>query len=313
MCEVEKDEQGKVVWLKGVTQDITEQKLAQQALQQKNEDLSQALEELHVTQQSLLQLNNELELRVQERTKELSANEEELRQTLEHSVSLNSKLAERESFLSSIIEQTPVSTWIADASGTMVQVNEACLRLFGVEDANIGIQTYNILKDNTLIREPFYKDIQAVFKEGKIAKFELDYDVRDVKLMNTSTGKRVSLIVTVFPVKDDQGKVISAVIQHEDITERKKAEEALKKSEEQLRLITDALPVLISFIDAKEGFQFANKAYELWFGIPLFSIMGKSLSELLGEKAYAAVKPYVKRCLAGEQVYFEEEINYQLS
>jgi signal transduction histidine kinase len=36
------------------------------------------------------------------------------------------------------------------------------------------------------------------------------------------------------------------------------------------------------------------------------------LGELLGEKAYAAMKPYVKRCLAGEQVYFEKEINYQL-
>lgn len=311
ICEVERDIQGKIVRLKGVTQDITDQKLAQMALHQKNEELLQTLEELHVTQQSLLKLNNELELRVQERTKELSANEEELRQTLEQSVSLNAKLAERENFLSSILKQTPVSTWIADANGTMIQVNEACLKLFGVEDAHTGLHTYNILQDDTLIHQPFYKDIQAVFKEGKIAKFESDYDVRNVKLINTAIGKQVSLIVTVFPIKDDQGSVISAVIQHEDITERKKAEEALKKSEEQLRLITDALPVLISFVDAKERFQFANKAYELWFDLPRTSIIGKSLGEILGEKAYVVVKPFVDRCLSGEQVYFENELDYQ--
>ena len=42
-------------------------------------------------------------------------------------------LAASESMLSSIIDQSPFSTWIADASGTHIRQNAACRRLFGID------------------------------------------------------------------------------------------------------------------------------------------------------------------------------------
>src|SRR5439155_1906867 len=50
--------------------------------------------------------------------------------------------------------------------------------------------------------------------------------------------------------------------------ERKRAEDALRVREEQLRLITDSLPVLISYIDKEQRYQFLNQQYELWFERP---------------------------------------------
>ncbi|NJO01611.1 MAG: PAS domain S-box protein [Bacteroidia bacterium] len=85
----------------------------------------------------------------------------------------------------------------------------------------------------------------------------------------------------------------------------------LQQSEEQLRLITDALPVLISYVDAEERYRFNNKAYETWFGIPRDQHYGEKIEEVLGEDTYQIIKPYVSAVLAGQEVYYELALPYQ--
>ncbi|HLP91258.1 MAG TPA: PAS domain S-box protein [Nostocaceae cyanobacterium] len=94
-------------------------------------------------------------------------------------------------------------------------------------------------------------------------------------------------------------------------SERKKAETALRQREEQLRLITNALPVLISYIDTEQRYRFNNKKYEEWFGISLSEIYGKHLKEVIGETNYQLILPYVQKVLSGEQVNVETEFVYQ--
>jgi PAS domain S-box-containing protein len=91
-------------------------------------------------------------------------------------------------------------------------------------------------------------------------------------------------------------------------TARKEAEENLRKSEEKIRLITNSLPVLISYIDANQCFQFNNKAYESWFGRPAFAIQSKPVKEILGDAAYGAIQPYIETALSGKFVRFETVI-----
>ncbi|MCJ2009477.1 PAS domain-containing protein [Methylobacterium sp. J-092] len=90
-----------------------------------------------------------------------------------------------------------------------------------------------------------------------------------------------------------------------DITERRTIEKQVEASERELRLITDALPVLISFIGADYVYRFANKAYDDWFSVPADEIVGRDVRNLLGAENYAARKPHMDCALAGEAVTFE--------
>jgi PAS domain S-box-containing protein len=91
----------------------------------------------------------------------------------------------------------------------------------------------------------------------------------------------------------------------EELAERKQAEQALIASETQLRLITDALPVLISYIDRDLVYRFCNAAYKKWFDKSKGEILGRSMREVLGKPAVESLRSYLEKVLAGETVSFE--------
>jgi PAS domain S-box-containing protein len=83
---------------------------------------------------------------------------------------------------------------------------------------------------------------------------------------------------------------------------RKRSERELAKSEQRLRLITDALPVLISYVDAGQRYRFNNEAYRVWFGVSPEEAFGRTIREVAGEGFFQGVRPYVERALSGEHV-----------
>lgn len=103
------------------------------------------------------------------------------------------------------------------------------------------------------------------------------------------------------------------VLKQTNATLGKKVEErtaALASSEKELRLITDTLPVLISYVDKDEKYRFTNQAYEEWFNLERNAIVGKTLREIAGEVAYQAVKDKIAHVLAGQAQSFERLMNY---
>ena len=76
----------------------------------------------------------------------------------------------------------------------------------------------------------------------------------------------------------------------------------LARSEERLRLILDAIPAMIAYVDAGERYQFANRGYAEWFGLDKDSIVGRSIEEVFGPEAYAHVRPYLEQAAQGERV-----------
>jgi PAS domain S-box-containing protein len=113
------------------------------------------------------------------------------------------------------------------------------------------------------------------------------------------------LDVSLFPSAD------GLAMYFRDISERVQAEEELRQRETELRLLTNAVPVLISFVDAQQRYRFNNQKYQEWFGKPASEVSGKYLWEVLGEAAYATIRPYVEQVLAGQQVTFESKIPYK--
>lgn len=94
----------------------------------------------------------------------------------------------------------------------------------------------------------------------------------------------------------------------QEINDRMQAEEALRRSEEQLRLITNALPVLIAYVDQHQHYQFNNQAYEDWLGQSPGNIYGSHLQEVWGAECYQRMQAHVEAALSGLVVTYENEI-----
>lgn len=98
---------------------------------------------------------------------------------------------------------------------------------------------------------------------------------------------------------------------HQEIQERKHIETALRQSEEQLRLITNNLPVLIAYVDQQQCYRFNNQAYEYWLGQTPEAIQGMSMQTLMGKAYYRTIQPYIETALAGTPVTYESELTFK--
>ncbi len=93
-----------------------------------------------------------------------------------------------------------------------------------------------------------------------------------------------------------------------DVTDRKKVEDSLRRSEERLRLVTDSVPAFISYLDSEQRFQFVNRHYEKTFGRKQEEFIGRHVREILGDDRYPIYKPHLEKVLAGNHVNFETRI-----
>lgn len=93
--------------------------------------------------------------------------------------------------------------------------------------------------------------------------------------------------------------------------ERKQTEAVLRNSENQLRLVTDTVPLLISYVDKEHRYRFVNRTYTEWFGRSREEVIGKHLSEVLGQVAYQTILPEIEKVLSGQEVFFERLVPYK--
>jgi len=97
----------------------------------------------------------------------------------------------------------------------------------------------------------------------------------------------------------------------QSLRELRAKESELRRSQGQLQLITDALPVCVSYVDRDTRYQFVSAAYERWFGRSKQELLGRRVEDVVGADAYQIVGPYVERALAGETVSFQEDVPYR--
>ncbi|MGM0537229.1 MAG: hybrid sensor histidine kinase/response regulator [Pseudomonadota bacterium] len=95
------------------------------------------------------------------------------------------------------------------------------------------------------------------------------------------------------------------VYTYQDITQQKRIEEALIRSENNIRIYTDNVPALIAYFDKECRYLFTNRAYEQAFGIDRNAVIGKRVEEVMDPEMAREREPWIERALAGERVNFE--------
>jgi PAS domain S-box-containing protein len=123
--------------------------------------------------------------------------------------------------------------------------------------------------------------------------------VDDYIIKDTSRGY-IDLLPLVLP---------DVVQRYRDSLEHQRTQNALHERESQLRLVTDALPVGISYMDLDQRYRFANRTCEVWVGQPRTALYGKHVQEVWGEEAYTRIRAYIEAALAGQPCACEYEMS----
>ena len=177
-------------------------------------------------------------------------------------------------FLNSLIDQSPTPMWISDERGILILINKSCCDLLQVDEAEV-IGKYNIFNDNLIEEQGFMSLVRNVFEKGIVARFPITYDTEHLKTLNLDQFVSLVLDVTIFPIRDASGKITNAVIQHTNITERKKAEDALIQSEVRFRSLIQNASDMILILDREGKIIYESPSIEKIMGYPAGENIGK--------------------------------------
>ena len=90
--------------------------------------------------------------------------------------------------------------------------------------------------------------------------------------------------------------------------ERQRIAAALRESENRIRLITDTVPVLIAYLDAKRRYQFVNQKHAEWFGVATETFIGRAFDEMLSAPLAERLLTHVDAALKGQSTHVEYEL-----
>jgi PAS domain S-box-containing protein len=161
--------------------------------------------------------------------------------------------------LNDLIDKNPMSIQIMDRQGFTLKVNTAHSLLFGPPPPS----NFSIFDD---LQSKGFGEYILRAKKGEVVHFpDIYYNVHDV--FPELANKPVWIRAVLFPLTDANSIFERFVFMHEDITERKMAEEALHESEEQFRILTSLAPAGIYLTDTKGNCEYTNQQWNLMAGL----------------------------------------------
>ncbi|MBT6607826.1 MAG: PAS domain S-box protein [Rhodospirillaceae bacterium] len=86
--------------------------------------------------------------------------------------------------------------------------------------------------------------------------------------------------------------------------------EMVEERTNELRMVTDNLPILIAHLDTEQHFLFINKTAELWFNRSADEILGRTIMDVLGDTAHETFMSSLDGVLAGQPLTAEKSVAY---
>lgn len=219
---------------------------------------------------------NDLEEKVRSRTKELEREIDERKKAEE-------ALKDSEQKWASLTQNTKDILLIVDKKGTIQYINKT-FPPYTLEKT-IGTDVYKYLpkEQHNIMSE----SLKKVFRTGKSDSFEVSSDIPEIGIIWFNTR--------VVPIKTE-GKTSSAILITSDITDRKKAEEMLIKSEESYKELANSIDDIFFAFDKELRYTYWNKASEKLTGISAKDAIGKTIIEIFpnNEETRKSIEVYKK-------------------
>ncbi|OHV13459.1 hybrid sensor histidine kinase/response regulator [Kushneria phosphatilytica] len=199
--------------------------------------------------------------------------------------------------LQATIENVAQGIMVVDHNLQMVVWNQRYLELFDFPDnlIRVGVPIDRIFRYNA--------------HQGEYGPGDPEEHV-NLLIDNIRTGQphhyqRYRQDGTVIDVEGNPMPGGGFVYTYQDITSQKRTEEALIRSENNIRIYTDNVPALIAYFDRDCHYLFTNRAYESVMGIDRLDAIGKRAEEVMSPVMWRERAPWMLRALAGERVSWE--------
>jgi len=221
----------------------------------------------------LADMVDNLEQRVAERTRDLSASEERFRDVAESSADW---------------------IWEVDAAGCYTYCSENIVNVLGYTPEEI------LGKTPLDLMPPEEASRMSQVLAGIAADKRLIVDLENRNL--TQDGREVILLTNGVPILDSEGNLLGYRGVDQDITERVRAEEALRESEKRFREMASLLPQVVGETDLRGNFTFVNQNAFPMFGYTREDFEeGINVLQVLIPEDRERAKENIQKVLKGEE------------
>src|SRR5258708_24971574 len=166
-------------------------------------------------------------------------------------------LAQREAKMRRLVEGEIISVFIWDFDGRILESNDTFLGMVGYsrEDLALGRLNWQDLTPPEW-READERHLRDVRKTGRVPPYEKEYFRKD--------GSRVPILIGAATFDEDDNQGVAFVL---DLTERKQAEEALRRSEKELRDLVENMPAMAGVLLPDGSHPYLTNQWQEYTGL----------------------------------------------